>query len=103
MELFVREPMFASLVAMEIDENGRIYVVEDSGYPLDTEHAVGKVWLLEDTNGDGKADVKRAVLNGFAITNPQHTMNFTHLRIRQRDLSGSRGIRECRCLRRQVW
>ena len=55
-ELFASEPMFASPVAMDVDEDGRIYVVQNSGYPLDTEHAVGKVWLLEDTDGDGKPD-----------------------------------------------
>lgn len=54
--LFASEPMFADPVAMEIDEDGRIYVVQNSGYPLDTESAAGKVWLLEDTNGDGKPD-----------------------------------------------
>jgi len=55
-ELWASEPMFASPVAMEIDEDGRIYVVQNPGYPLDTEHAVGKVSLLEDTDGDGKPD-----------------------------------------------
>lgn len=55
-ELWASEPMFADPVAMEIDENGRTYVVQNSGYPLDTEHKLGKVWLLEDTNGDGKPD-----------------------------------------------
>ncbi len=117
-ELWASEPMFADPVAMEIDEDGRIYVVQNSGYPLDTEHKLGKVWLLEDTNGDGKpdkstlfadqlmlptgvmrwkkgvlvtdapdvlyledtngdgkADVRKPVLTGFALTNPQHTVN----------------------------
>ncbi|MBK5290427.1 MAG: c-type cytochrome [Acidobacteriia bacterium] len=55
-DVFANEPMFADPVAMEIDEDGRIYVVQNSGYPLDTEHAAGKVWLLEDANGDGKPD-----------------------------------------------
>jgi hypothetical protein len=117
-ELWASEPMFADPVAMEIDEDGRIYVVQNSGYPLDTEHRLGKVWLLadtngdgkpdkstlfgdqltlptgvmrwkkgiivtdapdvlymEDTNGDGKADVRKVLLTGFALTNPQHTVN----------------------------
>ena len=117
-ELFAAEPLFADPVAMEIDEDGRIYVVQNSGYPLDTQPGAGKVWLLtdtdsdgkpdkstlfadklilptgvmrwkkgilvtdapnvwylEDTDGDGKADVNRAVLTGFAFTNPQHTVN----------------------------
>jgi putative membrane-bound dehydrogenase-like protein len=30
---------------------------------------------LEDTNDDGRADVRRVVLTGFAFSNPQHTVN----------------------------
>ena len=118
MELFAHEPDVADPVAMEFDEYGRIYVVENPGYPLETGRALGRVKLLEDTNGDGlpdasslfadeltmptgvmrwkegilvtdapnvwymedtdqdgKADVKRVVLEGFAVTNPQLTVN----------------------------
>src|SRR5437763_13855118 len=35
-ELFAAEPIIKSPVAMDWDENGRIYVAEDTGYPLDT-------------------------------------------------------------------
>jgi len=54
-ELVTSEPDIASPVAMEIDENGRIFVVEMPGYPLDT-RPTGRVKLLEDTNGDGRID-----------------------------------------------
>ena len=117
-EKFTAEPFVESPVAMDIDENGRIYVVEDRGYPLSTDHPLGRVkmledtngdgvpdrvtvfadklimptgvmrwkkgilvtdapnvWYFEDTNGDGIADVRRLVLTGFAVTNPQHTVN----------------------------
>ncbi len=117
-EPFASEPDVLSPAAMEWDENGRIYVVEDRAYPLNTEGKLGQVALLEDTNGDGvpdhstvfadhltmptgvmrwkkgilvtdapdviyfedtngdgKADVRRVVLTGFAATNPQHTVN----------------------------
>ncbi len=33
------------------------------------------IWYFEDTNGDGKADIKRKILTGFPFTNPQHTAN----------------------------
>jgi putative membrane-bound dehydrogenase-like protein len=33
------------------------------------------VWYFEDTNGDGKADIKQKMLTGFPFTNPQHTAN----------------------------
>ena len=117
-EKYTSEPNVESPVAMDIDENGRVYVVEDRGYPLSTDNPLGRVKLLEDTNGDGipdrvtvfadklvmptgvmcwkkgilvtdapnvwyfedtkgdgKADVRKLVLTGFAVTNPQHTVN----------------------------
>ena len=116
-ELFAAEPLVTSPVAMEVDENGRTFVVEMHGYPLDvggsgrirvlhdtdgdgkpdrsTTFAEGlrlptgimkwkqgvlvtdspQVWYLEDSNGDGRADIKREVLTGFALSNPQHTTN----------------------------
>ena len=54
-EPFVSEPMIKSPVAMDWDENGRIYVAEDTGYPLDT-RPIGRIVLLEDTDGDGIPD-----------------------------------------------
>ena len=117
LELFVSEPQISDPVAMEFDEDGRIYVVEMHGYPLDTGPS-GRVKLLrdtdgdgypnlttvfadglvmptgvmrwkkgvlvtaapdilyfEDSNGDGKADIKKVVLTGFPFSNPQHTVN----------------------------
>src|SRR5262245_38883751 len=41
---------------MEFDENGRVYVVEDPGYPLNVEGKVGRIIVLEDTDGDGRLD-----------------------------------------------
>jgi putative membrane-bound dehydrogenase-like protein len=37
--------------------------------------AAPDVWYFEDTDGDGKADLRKVVLTGFAFTNPQHTVN----------------------------
>lgn len=116
-ELVAAEPLISDPVAMEIDEAGRMYVVEMHGYPLDlsgsgkikllkdtngdgypdqsTVFAEGlklptgilrhqrgvlvtdapDVWYLEDTNGDDRADVKRRILTGFALSNPQHNLN----------------------------
>jgi putative membrane-bound dehydrogenase-like protein len=116
-EPFAAEPLIADPVAMEVDEHGRIYVVEMPGYPLDV-HGSGRVklltdttgdgipdtatlfadrltlptgvmrwkngilvtdaphvWYLEDTDGDGRADVRRPVLSGFALSNPQANVN----------------------------
>ncbi|MBK5296730.1 MAG: c-type cytochrome [Vicinamibacteria bacterium] len=116
-ELVTSEPDITSPVAMDIDEDGRWFVVEMPGYPLDTSPS-GRIKLLEDTNGDGrpdkvtvfadqlvlptgvmrwkrgvlvtaapdvlyledsdgdgKADKRTVVLTGFAVTNPQHSVN----------------------------
>ncbi|WP_162141575.1 PVC-type heme-binding CxxCH protein [Lunatimonas lonarensis] len=54
-ELIAAEPLVADPVDMEIDEYGRMYVVEMHGYPLDLS-GTGKVKLLEDTDGDGVMD-----------------------------------------------
>jgi putative membrane-bound dehydrogenase-like protein len=117
LELVASEPDVESPVALDIDEDGRMFVVEMPGYPLDVS-PTGKVKLLEDrdgdgrfehvtvfadelvlptgvmrwrkgilvtaapdvlyfedTDGDGRADVRRVVLTGFARSNPQHTVN----------------------------
>src|SRR5262245_43661291 len=49
-ELFASEPQISDPVAMEFDEDGRIYVVEMHGYPLDIGPS-GRVKLLRDTDG----------------------------------------------------
>jgi putative membrane-bound dehydrogenase-like protein len=116
-EPFAAEPLISDPVAMEVDEAGRIYVVEMPGYPLDVnntgrvkllldttgdgrpdsatvfadslvlptgvmrwKHGIlvtdaPHVWYFEDTDGDGRADVRRVVLTGFALSNPQHNFN----------------------------
>jgi putative membrane-bound dehydrogenase-like protein len=116
-ELVASEPDIASPVAMDFDEDGRLFVVEMPGYPLDTK-PTGRIKLLEDadgdgrfetsrvfadglvlptgvmrwkkgvlvtaapdllyledTNGDGRADLRTVVITGFAFTNPQHMVN----------------------------
>lgn len=116
-ELIASEPLVADPTDMEIDEYGRLYVVEMHGYPLD-QSGTGKVKLLtdedgdgkmdkstvfaeglnlpnslmrwkkgilvtdspnllyfEDTDGDGRADIRDTLLAGFALSNPQHNVN----------------------------
>lgn len=33
------------------------------------------VWYMEDTDGDDRADIKKIMLTGFALSNPQHNAN----------------------------
>ncbi|MGI8672026.1 MAG: PVC-type heme-binding CxxCH protein, partial [Luteitalea sp.] len=54
-ELVASEPDVQSPVAMDIDEDGRIFVVEMPGYPLDVSPS-GRVRLLEDPDHDGRID-----------------------------------------------
>ena len=58
MELFASEPMIINPMAMAWDEQGRLYVIETVDYPNEvrTEGGNDKIKILEDTNGDGKAD-----------------------------------------------
>ncbi len=67
-ELLAAEPLLADPVAMEIDEQGRLYVVEMPGYPLDLEFS-GKVRLLTDSDGDGTMDQSTVFAEGLRFPN----------------------------------
>jgi putative membrane-bound dehydrogenase-like protein len=68
LDLLAAEPLVCSPVAMEYDENGRAYVAEMRDYPYTdrstdkpmvertTDLPLGRVRLLEDTDGDGRFD-----------------------------------------------
>ena len=73
-ESFVSEPDIRSPVAMEFDENGRIYVVEAPGYPLKMDAKVGRVILLDDTDGDGRPD--RRTVFADKLTMPTGVMRW---------------------------
>src|SRR5205085_4735985 len=53
-ELVASEPLVVDPVAMSFDENGRLYVVEMRDYSERRDEKLGRVKLLEDTNGDGR-------------------------------------------------
>jgi putative membrane-bound dehydrogenase-like protein len=117
-EMIASEPLITDPVDMEIDEYGRLYVVEMHGYPLDAKTGSGNIILLsdededgnmdkrtvfadgltlptsvmrwkkgiivtdaphilyfEDTDNDGKANLRDTLLSGFALSNPQHNVN----------------------------
>lgn len=58
MTLFASEPMIINPMSMTWDERGRLYVIETVDYPNEvrTEGGNDKIKILEDTDGDGKAD-----------------------------------------------
>ena len=67
-ELIAAEPLLADPVDMEIDEYGRLYVVEMHGYPLDKSGS-GKIKLLSDSDGDGKMDKSTVFAEGLVLPN----------------------------------
>ncbi|HEV8067530.1 MAG TPA: PVC-type heme-binding CxxCH protein [Planctomycetaceae bacterium] len=79
LELFAAEPQVASPVDACFDENGRMYVAEMRDYPFSWEPTklnpagggkkdAGVIRLLEDTDGDGRAD--RSVIFADKLTWP---------------------------------
>ena len=62
LELVAHEPMVVDPIQMAFDEDGRLYVVEMRWYQAETrtdlmfDERIGRIRLLEDTNGDGRFD-----------------------------------------------
>ena len=67
-ELVAGEPDIVNPVAMAIDENGRFWITESLEYPR-REPGKGKdrIKVLEDTDGDGKADKFTVFADGLNI------------------------------------
>jgi len=56
LELVAAEPLVVDPIAMAFDENGRLFVVEIRDYPEQRDAKLGRIRLLEDTDGDGRFD-----------------------------------------------
>lgn len=65
-EMIASEPLISDPVDMEIDEYGRMYVVEMHGYPLD-KTGTGKIILLGDTDADGIMDKRTVFKEGLTL------------------------------------
>lgn len=65
--LFAADPMVAKPIQMNWDAEGRLWVVSSTVYPhLKTgESANDKIFVLEDTDGDGKADKSTIFAEGL--------------------------------------
>ena len=72
-EVMAYEPLVIDPVAFAFDENRRMYVVEDRGYPdpiqQDSAASLGRIALLEDTNGDGVFDKRTEFTSGLSYPN----------------------------------
>jgi len=57
--LFASEPDITKPINMEFDDQGRLWVTQSSEYPIAAGPGTGKdrISILEDSDGDGKADV----------------------------------------------
>jgi putative membrane-bound dehydrogenase-like protein len=68
MELVASEPLVVSPVAMSFDERGRLFVVEMIDYSerRDESPHLGRIRMLEDTNGDGIFDKSTVYADNLA-------------------------------------
>ena len=90
LELFASEPDILKPIAFSFDERGRLWVIETVDYPnepLNGHPGNDRIKILEDTNGDGRADkvtvfadklnipTSLAFANdGVIVTQPPHTL-----------------------------
>lgn len=72
LELVAAEPMVEDPVALTFDPQGRMWVVEMRSFMPDVdgkneEVPTGRISILEDTNGDGKADRSKVFLDKIVL------------------------------------
>ncbi|MES2797190.1 MAG: c-type cytochrome [Bacteroidota bacterium] len=71
-QLVASEPMVEDPVTINFDEDGRLWVVEMRGYMPDIEgnnekNPIGRISVLEDTNGDGQMDKSTIYLDSLIL------------------------------------
>ncbi len=71
-ELVASEPLVEDPVAVAFDPDGRIWVVEMRGFMPDVDgkgedQPVGRIVVLEDTDGDGKMDKRTVFADGLVM------------------------------------
>ena len=69
LKLFAAEPDIINPICLAWDERGRLWVAETIDYPNEIRDAGGrdKIKILEDTDGDGRADKVTVFAEGFNI------------------------------------
>jgi putative membrane-bound dehydrogenase-like protein len=70
-ELVAAEPLVVAPCALAWDEQERLYVAENRGYPTGGSNgaAIGMVALLKDTDGDGRVDQRTVFADGLTFPN----------------------------------
>src|SRR4051794_17674504 len=69
-DLFVAEPQVAKPITMTWDHLGRLYVAETVDYPNEMQpkgHGRDRISIVEDTDGDGKADKSTLFADNLSI------------------------------------
>ena len=71
-ELVAAEPMIETPIAQSWDEKGRLFVCEMRGYMQDVggkgeDKPLGRIVMLEDTDGDGKMDKRTVFADGLIL------------------------------------
>jgi putative membrane-bound dehydrogenase-like protein len=69
-ELFASEPDIIKPISFSFDERGRLWMIETTDYPnevLDGQPGDDKIKILEDSNGDGRADKFTVFAEGLNI------------------------------------
>ena len=91
--LFAAEPMVQNPTNIEVDHKGRVWAVECTNYRghMSSRAEGDRVVILEDTDGDGLADVEKTFYQSKDLTNPAR-----HLCAAFADGQGHSGDRE-RC------
>lgn len=66
LELAASEPTVTDPVAIDFDENGRLFVVEMLGYSESPEEMLGRIRMLEDADRDGRYEKSTIYTDGLA-------------------------------------
>ena len=72
LELVAAEPLVTEPIALEFDEDGRLFVVEMSDFPESDKQHHGQVKRLEDTDGDGRFDKATVFADGLRWPSAVH-------------------------------
>ena len=70
LELFAAEPMLTNPSNIDIDHRGRVWVCDVMNYRTTNRTDGDRILILEDTDGDGKANESRVFYQGTDIDSP---------------------------------